>query len=294
MSWLFSQALAEEYSVGTSLAGEQFAQLNVMPTPHKFWRNDKTMEFSSLSRFGLTLRLLTESHGEELLMSFLEDSRARTLAQQEQELGSKASVPGFGQRWRGSFATYSPDLSLWKTAQCSLLADWEEFSETWPRWGSMRNGESYLRPIPEHLTLEKESGLWATPTVAVGGCPDGEWTGTYFKKKNGKKAQTRLTDQVAMTPARWPTPCARDYRSGMAKETLLRRQQESKRGVNLSEFMQRVSGTNGQLNPTWVEWLMGWTSEWTDLKPLAMDKFQEWQQQHSLFFVNVQVGKEAA
>ncbi len=54
MSWLFSQALAEEYSADTSLAGEQFAQLNVMPTPHKFSRNDKTMEFSSLSRFGLT------------------------------------------------------------------------------------------------------------------------------------------------------------------------------------------------------------------------------------------------
>ncbi|WP_227628725.1 DNA cytosine methyltransferase [Klebsiella pneumoniae] len=51
MSWLFSQALAEEYSADTSLAGEQFAQLNVMPTPHKFSRNDKTMEFSSLSRF---------------------------------------------------------------------------------------------------------------------------------------------------------------------------------------------------------------------------------------------------
>jgi hypothetical protein len=39
----------------------------------------------------------------------------------------------------------------------------------------------------------------------------------------------------------------------------------------------------GRLNPTWVEWLMGWPLEWTDLKPLAMDKCQEWQQQHSNF-----------
>lgn len=64
MSWLFSQALAEEYSADTSLAGEQFTQLNVMPTPHKFSRNDKMMEFSDLSRFGLTCSVLTESHGE--------------------------------------------------------------------------------------------------------------------------------------------------------------------------------------------------------------------------------------
>lgn len=80
MSWLFSQALAEEYSADTSLAGEQFAQLNVMPTPHKFSRNDKMMEFSSLSRFGLTCAVLTESHGGELLTSFLAGFHARTSA----------------------------------------------------------------------------------------------------------------------------------------------------------------------------------------------------------------------
>jgi hypothetical protein len=28
----------------------------------------------------------------------------------------------------------------------------------------------------------------------------------------------------------------------------------------------------GKLNPTWVEWLMGWPLGWTDLKPLVMDK----------------------
>jgi len=39
----------------------------------------------------------------------------------------------------------------------------------------------------------------------------------------------------------------------------------------------------GPLNPTWVEWLMGWPLEWTDLKPLETDKFQQWQQQHSDF-----------
>lgn len=31
-------------------------------------------------------------------------------------------------------------------------------------------------------------------------------------------------------------------------------------------------GAGGSLNPTWVEWLMGWPLGWTDLKPLAMDK----------------------
>jgi len=38
----------------------------------------------------------------------------------------------------------------------------------------------------------------------------------------------------------------------------------------------------GKLNPQWVEWIMGWPLGWTDLKPLAMDKFQQWQRQHGV------------
>jgi len=34
------------------------------------------------------------------------------------------------------------------------------------------------------------------------------------------------------------------------------------------------------INPNLYEWLMGWPQEWTDLKPLAMDKFHKWQQLH--------------
>jgi hypothetical protein len=34
------------------------------------------------------------------------------------------------------------------------------------------------------------------------------------------------------------------------------------------------------LNPTWVEWLMGWPLGWTDCAPLAMDKFRQWCASH--------------
>ena len=39
----------------------------------------------------------------------------------------------------------------------------------------------------------------------------------------------------------------------------------------------------GKINPEWTEWLMGWPHVWTDLRPLAMDKFQSWRQQHGKF-----------
>lgn len=112
MSWLFSQALAEEFSAATCSDGKQYAQLNVMPTPHRFSRNDKMMEFSDLSRFGLTCAVLTESHGEELLTSFLEASRVRHLAKHQEEESQRKTC---GLKCRESSQRSSQDLSLQKT-----------------------------------------------------------------------------------------------------------------------------------------------------------------------------------
>jgi hypothetical protein len=36
----------------------------------------------------------------------------------------------------------------------------------------------------------------------------------------------------------------------------------------------------GPLNPTWVEWLMGWPLGWTDCAASATDKFQQWLLSH--------------
>jgi len=40
------------------------------------------------------------------------------------------------------------------------------------------------------------------------------------------------------------------------------------------------------LNPGWVEWLMGWPLEWTDLRPLATDRFRQWCDSHGLSWVD--------
>ncbi|QDT30907.1 hypothetical protein Mal48_01810 [Thalassoglobus polymorphus] len=41
----------------------------------------------------------------------------------------------------------------------------------------------------------------------------------------------------------------------------------------------------GPVNPYWSEWLIGWPIGWTDLRPLGMDKFQSWRQQHLSCFL---------
>ena len=184
-----------------------------------------------------------------------------------------------GNTWRELLAKYNPDTALWKTAQCSLLEDLEQSLEIWPRWGLMRNGECYRQPMLVQIILEKESGLsqkinWPTPT-----CQDAN----KATKKYRENHQNNLTAMVFNPHKMFPTPTSRDYKGGYRTESLFRKDGKSRALDTLPNAVLDGKGTEtviGHLNPTWVEWLMGWPQGWTDLKPLEMDKSLYVQQQH--------------
>ncbi len=267
MSWLFSQALVEEYSAATCWDGVPSAPLSVMPTQHKFWRNDKTMEPSQLSRFGLMCAVLTEDHGEALLTWFREDFLAKTSQQQVTGLGLTASGLASGVRWLESSVKYDPATSSWKTHRCLWDEDLPWSSVTLPKWGMALNGLVYRHPTLERPISATESGLWPTPTVH----------GNHNMPGSSKTAGWGLSSAVKM----WPTPNA----CKASNDTTLRksgdgRDRPNKLGWAVSENAEDLTEP-GPLNPEWVEWLMGWPSGWTDLKPLEMARFHEWQRQHS-------------
>jgi hypothetical protein len=81
MSWLFSQALVEEYSEASSLDGAQSAQLSGSHTQLAYCAPDKMTAFSKLSQSGMTFKPLMGSHGEALLMSYLAAFHAKTSQQ---------------------------------------------------------------------------------------------------------------------------------------------------------------------------------------------------------------------
>ena len=59
----------------------------------------------------------------------------------------------------------------------------------------------------------------------------------------------------------WPTPQASDNRDrGNLSSGAVKRRREKGKQISLS---QSVSEVSGQLNPTWVEWLMGFPLGWT-------------------------------
>ena len=196
-----------------------------------------------------------------------------------------------GEKWRGSFVKYDPDSSLWRTHQCSLLGDLDEFLETWPQWGLMRDGECWEQRTLEQSIRGTESGLlenkWATPTTMDKLPPKSEQA--LFREATitrvGRSKPANLRDQVS-NMWNWPTPNSRDWKDGqtsgnrkspglgvvahwptpVADDTSHRKAKYAQGGTALS------TKAGGSLNPMWVEWLMGWPLGWTDLKRLATDK----------------------
>jgi hypothetical protein len=277
MSWLYSQALVEEYLGENSLDGAQSAPLSGSRTQQAYCAPDKMTKFSRLSRFGMTYAPLTADRGEELLTLYLEAFRAKTSVQQGKEPESPEPDQDSGEKWRGSFVKYDPDSASWRTHQCSLAGDLEPFLETWPQWGLMRNGECWEQQTLAHLIIETESGssVWiGTPTATMSERSEkfasGVSTPAEFVKKwptptvcgnyNRKGASPTSGDGLATAVNKWPTPTAHNAKETNAPSEALR---------NTPTL---ASQAGGQLNPTWVEWLMGWRLGWTDLKPLATDK----------------------
>ena len=110
----------------------------------------------------------------------------------------------------------------------------------------------------EHQVKMVDAGLWPTPRASdYKGCgPAGSSSAEHFLEKG------YLSGAVL-----YATPNARDWKNATAKEW---DNPKNTRNLNrqiakLSEGEQSTEARNGQLNPTWVEWLMGFPLGWTDL-----------------------------
>lgn len=289
MSWLFSRALVAEYSAGSCSDGEQCAPSSGNPTPQAYLHSDKMTAFSRPSRFGMTFAPLTDGLGAELLTWFLEASRARTSRQPGKAQDSTASAPVSGEKWRELSVRYDRDMCSWRTHRSLWDEDLSACSLTLPRWGSMRDGVLSELLTWERPTAANDAGLWPTPNVPNGGrsCAHvTDWRSPSTAYHNGKKVQVGLEHAVkhwptptaslgtkggrvtprkgreggtlieAVSARSFATPTARDWRSGKASQATMER--------NSRPLSEQIGGS---LNPTWVEWLMGWPLGWTDLRP---------------------------
>jgi hypothetical protein len=233
-------------------------------------------------------------------MSSAAASHVRTSALPEKVPASPEQGPVFGTNTLGSLASYDPATSSWRTSQRSLLEEWEPFSETFPRSGMTRSGTLFqLQPLVRR-TDETESGLLPTPTASNGADEKSHartWSATYaslhnFASGKGKQlphwkmyptpsasgmpcdgtvrlarqrwmdgdctleeanaiAGRDVRDKQGKVPAMWPTPTTQDASNNGGPS------QYQRNSLPLN------AAAGGALNPTWVEWLMGFPLGWT-------------------------------
>jgi hypothetical protein len=235
MSWLFSQVLVEEYLEANYLDGEQSVQSNGKHIQQAYCAPDKMTVFSRLSRFGMTYKPLTDIRGEDLSMSLVVAFHVKTLVPPGKAQELMENDQECGEKWLASFVKYDPNTSSWKTHQCSLLGDLDEFSETWPQWGLMRDGECWEQMRLDYPISENEFGSWLpTPVTSM-------WRGAAKKRFLGSQ----------------------EYKASFT-----------------TEWIRTSMDCDQYFDPDYLELLMDFPHKWTELKPLEMPKFREWQQQH--------------
>lgn len=126
---------------------------------------------------------------------------------------------GSGHPSPGSLAKWHPGSSTWRTSQvCLFTPELATYSDRWPNWGSMRNGELCGRPTWVPRTSESAYSSWLTPHGLMAGNtgPDGNEFSTQARN--------------------WPTPQAHDAQDGKTPDQITVLREKTGAGVsNLNE-----------------------------------------------------------
>jgi len=273
---------------------EQSATWRGNSLPAVSWRRVLRKDLSTTPLSGLTSEPSTLARGVEAWIASLADSHVRTSPSPAavKELSPEIEAAS-GSSSRVSFARFDPASSSWKTSAQSLFEDSILFSETWPRSGTMRSGCVYERrtwapatdanggsawPTPE------QAECWATPDVPGGGRKLSDEDILNRGQTAKGKRQVGLENEARI----WPTPQARDWKSGDASE-----ETSEKNARPLNEIAERFhsspqdQATPGgrqssrsiltlrrRLNPAFAAWLMGLPFWWTHPEPIACGRLE--------------------
>jgi len=245
---------------------------------------------------------MTSQHSQQNLFNTMSSAEAFPVRISVQQGKAKASrrLQGlvFGSNSSEPYAWYDQNTSSWKTYQRSLLTDWTSFSETFTRQGTMQNGVVFQAALLEPATKEIDGGLLPTPIASKaveqkvkfkqGGyslraaidremlptpttmdhLPQRSPEALKRQMEGARKGRTKLANlREAVNPKTvetfnnfLPTPNATDYK-GRSGQGFIDRHGKHR----ISDVLTKI-GDNMNLNPAFVEEMMGYPIGWTDLK----------------------------
>ena len=143
---------------------------------------------------------------------------------------------------------------LLETGHKGRLEDAVALKEVWPtpRANDAEKRGNFDVSNPRN-GLPAKAKMFPTPTVSTGSFQQSSYVG----------APRRYSLMGMARHANWPTPAAQDAKNS----TLPPSQME--RDTVPGALLRSGEKAGGQLNPTWVEWLMGYPPGWTDLEGSA-------------------------
>lgn len=211
------------------------------------------------------------------LTSLQEDSHAKTSVLLEKVKELRGVVVHSGNITKKQLGFYDQNTHSLRMFQQSLIEDLMLPLQTLPRTGMMRNGIIYQHPRLVHFTKENDCLLLPTCRSKKSG---------DYQYSNGIKGRKTLT--LTGIVKLFPTPRAQEkcqYNSkdkGMSLSRMVKMfptpTKQDNRGKGKYKFDKSYfvdKKVTGQLNPTFVEWLMGFPIGWTELDALEMQLFRK-------------------
>lgn len=190
-------------------------------------------------------------------------------AVKDSEQGSMAQSRGSGASSPASSENPAPDGSSSKTSPCSCPTDSTASSQTLTASGSMRSGRYSTRHLSERPTFGRACSWWPGTPVRVDpglGHPSrssSAMLGVLLSPSADGFRVCSLEGDVVTVPeadllALWPTPTRR----------------EGNNTGGAAQFERNALGLNalvhGAVHPLLVEWMMGFPTGWTELRPAVM------------------------
>ena len=196
-----------------------------------------------------------------------------------------------------SYAWYDQDSLSWKTWQQSLITDWTSFSESFPKQGTMQNGQLYQRVHWEPVIEGVDGGALPTPTT-MDHLPQRSVDSMIKQTTIHRKGRTKLANlREAVNPQtvklfnqlqKLPTPTATNARQGvnsynnkgkplLGAALLPTPTATDWKGRSGQGFIERhgtrripdvltQTGDSMSVSPYFLEEVMGYPLGWTELK----------------------------
>lgn len=290
----FLPELAADSLQTSSLDTHQLSLLSGIDTPAKYSENVQQTDGFLDCKCGKGISdCLIHPSTPGKWTAFMQDSLAKTLALLEnRQVYLREPDQVFTVKSCVSLAWLDQNSCSWKTYQQSFLTDSEPYLQTWPRWGMTQGGCAYVHLMSERRITETDGSHWLpTPTAKANqmapsmqkhrACrnlmfptPTTVDAGTGRFNTSVSSSNHRPTLAMMAKKNLWPTPTARIHKGGGKQMT----RKDGKSRMDMLDWAVEKDG--GRLNPTWVEWLMGFPIGFTVSKDWVTRKSHSKQQQH--------------